>query len=483
MTNRKTRPAPKEAATILPIAAPTQTRLAKLFDKLKHVKGAIVAVAGLGAVLSGLYGYWTIYQGVKVATPWSITASPTANAGSLSIVVLPFANQTGDPQKAYIADALTTSITSDLSRIRDAFIIPPATAFLYKEKPASAQQIGREVGVHFVLQGNVLTSGENIRISAQLADTQSGAQLWSETFDGELINLFALQDQVTSRVGNSIGREMVIVAARESETRKSSPKAADLMMRANALGLKSESLKNHERRESLYRQVLVLEPNNSSAMARLAVTLVLQTLNYGSEMDTAAKEERFVEGRDLALKAKELDPDNAIVYATLGYYALYHDDYSGYRRATETRLSLQPKDPLAMAYLAYAFLCGGEPARVIELDKQAINLDPKHPPDVIWQNIGRAYFMLGDNDAAIEFLLKSLQVNPSYAEPYAYLAMAYALKGDNDKVRAMVAELHRAAPSYNLFNVDKPSMSSPTAYKEFYEKKYLPAWRKAGLPE
>ena len=130
----------------------------------------------------------------------------------LSIVVLPFANQTGDAQKAYVADALTTSITSDLARIRDAFVIAATTAFTYKDRPASVQQIGKELCVHFALQGSVLTSGENIRISAQLVDTQSGAQLWSETFDGELTNLFALQDQVTGRIGNSIGREMVIVA-------------------------------------------------------------------------------------------------------------------------------------------------------------------------------------------------------------------------------------------------------------------------------
>ena len=99
-----------------------------------------------------------------------------------------------------------------MARIRDAFVIAATTAFTYKDRPASVQQIGKELCVHFALQGSVLTSGEKIRISAQLVDTQSGAQLWSETFDGELTNLFALQDQVTGRIGNSIGREMVIVA-------------------------------------------------------------------------------------------------------------------------------------------------------------------------------------------------------------------------------------------------------------------------------
>jgi len=467
------------------IIAPAQTRMGALFSKLKHVKGGIVAGAGLGAVLSGLYGYWAIYQGVKRTAPSTIAVNATADAGPLSIAVLPFANQTGDVQKTYIADALTTSITSDLSRIRDAFVIPPRTAFIYKDKPATMQQVGRELGVHFVLQGDVLTSSEKVRISAQLADAQSGAQLWTETFDGELTNLFALQDQVTTRIGNSIGREMVIVAARESETRKSSPKAADLMLRAKVLGLKSQSLKNWQDIEALYRQILLLEPNNSSAVAGVAVSLSLQALNYGYAMTPAAREKKFVEGRDLALKAKELDPGDLSVYVPLGYYAQTHDDYAGYLRAAQTRFSLQPKNPLAVEYLALAYFFGGEPRKAIELHNQAINLDPKHPQDVIWLGLGRAFFMLGDNDAAIEFLQKGVQANSTFPNLYTYLAMAYSLKGDNEKARAMSTELRRVAPAFRLSNLSTviPNSSTPAAYNEFYEQKLLPAWRKAGLPE
>jgi TolB-like protein len=139
-------------------------------------------------------------------------------------VVLPFTNLTGDPNQAYVADGITASLTADLSRIRDAFIVDAKTAFAYKEKPLTAQQVGKDLGVRFVLQGGVQRNRTKIRINAQLADASSNAQLWSESFEGDQSDLFALQDRVTTLVGNNIGPVMVVVAARESETRKSSPK-------------------------------------------------------------------------------------------------------------------------------------------------------------------------------------------------------------------------------------------------------------------
>jgi TolB-like protein/Tfp pilus assembly protein PilF len=475
-----TGPPPTQAG---PVDAAAQTRWHKVLGTLKHFKGAIVAIAGVGAVLGGLTGYWTSYQTVKTVAAPTADSAALANMRGLSILVLPFANQTGDAQRTYVADALTTTITADLSRIRDAFIVPLATASSYKDKTASVQQIGKEAGVRFVLQGSVLSSGDKLRISAQLADTQSGAQVWTQTFDGELGNLFALQDQVTTRIGNSIGREMVIVAAREAETRKSSPKAADLMLRARALKLKPQSLKNFQEIEILLRKVLTLEPYHSNAMADLANSLALQALNFGSQLSADVKEKKYVEGRDLALKAKEIDPDNPVIYGPISFYAQSHDDYAGYRRASETRLALEPKNPSSFNNLAIALIYGGEPERAIELLTQAINLDPKHPLEVVLLNMGRAYFMLGDNDAAIGWYLKSLETNPAYPTTYAFLAMAYALKGEEAKARVAVADLHRVNPNFKFSEYRKPQSSSPAAYKEWFEQKYLPAARKAGVSE
>lgn len=152
---------------------------------VKRLKGWIVAIAGGGAVLSGLVGYYTTYKTVagQPAESTSARAPAAATVNPLSVAVLPFTNLTGDAAQAYVADGLTASVTADLSRIRDAFIVNVATAAaVAKDKPASAQLVGRELGVRFILQGSVQRAGDKLRISAQLADTQSNAQLWSETF-------------------------------------------------------------------------------------------------------------------------------------------------------------------------------------------------------------------------------------------------------------------------------------------------------------
>jgi TolB-like protein len=272
---------PEDASPPDRVASPAVSRWAKLWGQLKRFRGPIAAIAAFGAILSGLLGYWSAYQTVqKVVVPQPAPIAVNADAGPLSIVVLPFTNLTGDPNQAYVADGLTASLTADLSRIRDAFIVNAATAFAYKDKPVTAQQVGKDLGVHFVLQGSVQRSGSKIRVNAQLADATSNAQLWSESFEGDQSDLFALQDQATTLVGSSIGREMVIVAARESESRKSSPEVADLMLRASALWLKPTSLKNIQQIEDLYRQALALEPNNATAMVGLAGSVAIQPENF-----------------------------------------------------------------------------------------------------------------------------------------------------------------------------------------------------------
>ncbi len=254
--------------------------IALAFVQLPTVWQTIVTLASVGAVLSGLAGYWTTYHAVKKTVPSSASAQPPVAASALSVVVLPFKNLTGDASQDYVADGLTATQTADLSRIRDAFVVAAATAFAYRDKPVTAQQVGKDLGVRFVLQGNVQRNGTKILINAQLADANSNAQLWSERFEGDQSDLFALQERVTTLVGNSIGREMVIVAARESEVRKTSPKVADLMLRAKALVLKPQSLERWRQVQDLCRQALALEPDNADAIARLASALQLQARIY-----------------------------------------------------------------------------------------------------------------------------------------------------------------------------------------------------------
>jgi Flp pilus assembly protein TadD len=234
----------------------------------------------------------------------------------------------------------------------------------------------------------------------------------------------------------------------------------------------------------MYRQVLALEPNNASAMAELASSLTLEVDNFSFGMDESVKEKKLVEGRDLALRAKELDPDNPRVYVPIGLYALYHGDPDGALRANETRLSLEPKNPSAYNNVAGLLLMRGEPQKAIELETQAINLDPKHPSAQVLTVLGIASFAVGDNDAAIKWLQKSLEINPAHVDSYEVLAMAYALKGEDAKARAAAAEVRRLNPNLTLSAMRKYFATfKPPRFEEWFESNFVPAWRKAGLPE
>ena len=188
---------------------------------------------------------------------------------------------------------------------------------------------------------------------------------------------------------------------------------------------------------------------------------------------------------DLVAKAKEIDPDNPEIYVFMGIDAIDHGDPAGAQRAFETYVSLKPTEPSGYNNLAAAFFNAGEPRRAIDLLNHAITQNPGHVGGSILQQMCSSYFMLGDNDAAIEWCQKTVEHKPTWpTRAYADLAMAYAGKGDDAKSRATAAEMRRSDPDTKLSAfLDRPDSWSSAAYKELYESKLVPAWRRAGLPE
>ncbi len=247
--------------------------------------------------------------------------------------------------------------------------------------------------------------------------------------------------------------------------------------------LKPQSLKNLLQIEDWYRKVLALEPNNVGAMVGLARSLTFQAFNFARQLAPDEREKRFSEGQEVVRKARELDPENTSIYNVIALYAATHDDFAGYRRASETWLRLEPKNPIAYNYVAATLIQSGEPQAAIDLLTRGIDLDAKHPSPLLLVGMTRAQFTLGDHDATIEWAQRALDANRQFTDSYAYLAMAYALKGDEVKARATVADLARGDPNFRLTEFKKPQPSWPAAYKAWFDGKYLPAARKAGLPE
>jgi adenylate cyclase len=458
---------PQTAKPAVEIAQP-QARRRKI---ILSAAGILILVVAGGAWFVRQHG-WTL--GGNVVT-----------SGRHSIVVLPFTNLSGDSEQAYLADGLTAKITTDLSRAAGLFVIAATTANTFKDKQTNVQQVGKDLGVRYALQGNVQRGGEKIRINAQLADTSSGGQLWAETFDGDRSDLFALQDRITSRIANSIGREIVVAAARESEARKTDPKAGDLLLRAVALTTKSPTLENLQQQEKLFRELLLLDTNSVDAMAQLAICLVSQGRRFINVLGPQVAEEKLKEGYSIALKAKELDPANALTYEALGWYFLTRRDLAQAISALQKGIALNRNHMRFYDGLAVASLISGEPKKAIGYAEQALSLDPRGPQIAISMlNLGVGHFYLGHDDLALEWIEKARAETPKIPAILQSLAVAYAKKGDLVKAKATAAELFRIAPNFRLSNsVIYPFPSSPEAYKKLWREVYMPAANKAGLPE
>jgi adenylate cyclase len=437
------------------------------------------AAVGVLLLLAGAVVTWNGFRPAGNV----VAGGGTADARQLSIVVLPFANLTGDAGQDYFTDGLTAALTADLSRIRGIFVIDSATAQSYKGRGQTAQQLGQALGVRFVLQGSVQRNGSHVRINALLADATNNAQLWSDSFEGETSNLFLLQDQVTGRIANTMGHELVVVAARDSEKRKSTPQVADLILRAEATSDKPHSLEKWEEVERLLRQAIELDPGNVNATASLATAL---SFKANQLRDPGLRERARAESIDLANKVIAFDPASPEPYRVLAFHALRTDDLDGAQRAAETFMRLKPRQPDPYNVLGSVYMRHGDAAKAIEMFSQAVALSPKNDANAVFRiNLARAYFMLGDYKAAVDWNSQALQVEPRDIAAHVGLAMAYAMSGDVAKARAEGREVRTLRPGFKV-DVEKlraDSASDPPQARAYLEDKVIPAYRRAGLTE
>jgi len=437
------------------------------------------AAAGVVLLLAGAIVTWNGFRPDGHVVP----GAGTADTRQLSIVVLPFANLTGDARQDYFTDGLTAALTADLSRIRGIFVIDSATAQSYKGKAQTAQQLGQALGVRFVLQGNVQRNGSHVRINALLADASNNAQLWSDSFEGDTSNLFLLQDQVTGRIANTMGHELVVVAARDSEKRKSTPQVADLLLRADAVADKPHSLEKWQEVERLLRQAIELDPGNVNAAASLATAL---SFKANQLRDPDLREKARTESIDLANKVIAIDPASPEPYRVLAFHALRTDDLDRAQRAAETFMRLKPRRPDPYNVMGSVYMRRGDAAKAVEMYSQAVALSPKNDANAVFRiNLARAYFMLGDYKAAIDWNSQALQAEPQDVSAHIGLAMAYAMSGEVARAQAEGREVQRLRPAFKV-DVEKlraDSASDPPEARSYLEDKVIPAYRKAGLTE
>jgi len=235
--------------------------------------------------------------GVAASPP----VSPPAAAPRLSIVVLPFANLSNDPEQQYFADGITEDLTTDLSRLEGMLVISRGTAFTYQGKRVDTKQIGRELGVRYVLEGSVRRSGQAVRINAQLIDAESDAHLWAERFDGDMRDLFTLQDEVTSRIAVALNLELI---SAEAKRPTGHPDALDYVLRGRAARLRPNSRDVIAEAISQFERALALDPKSVAVQSDLAVALASRVLE--NMTDTASAD--IARAEDLAGQALASSP-------------------------------------------------------------------------------------------------------------------------------------------------------------------------------
>jgi adenylate cyclase len=399
-----------------------------------------------------------------------------------SIAVLPFENMSGDPEQEYFVDGLVEDIITGLSRFKSLFVIARNSTFAYKGKSPDIRQVGRELGVRYVLEGSVRKVGNRIRITGQLIDAANATHLWADRFDGAFEDVFELQDRVTANVVGIIAPR-VEQAEIERVRRKPAGNLAayDLVLRAMAL---TRTLRRSEMEQALglLRQAVQVDPSYAHGMAYLSnCCWTFITQGFGHRDNPLVADMTEVAHRALAL-----DPaDSGVVAVVALILGVPGADMETGLALVEKAVGLNRNSAEAFRVGAILYAYKGEIDKAVEHQQQAERLNPLEP---IWKRALAypiAYFGVGDHEKVVDWTARILRERPNFAGALRYRAASLALLGRTDEARQVIARLLENAPGYTVSEVRRHhefNMHSPFKGPGVAESLYR-GLRLAGLPE
>ena len=472
------------AATDL-TAAPQRRRVAAV--------GVVAVAVTILVVAAGASAWWLrtrSHQAGHAVLPASTdTASGSAASGQvaavprLSIVVLPFDNLSRDPDQDYFADGITEDLTTDLSRIAGSFVIARNTAFTYKGKSIDVKQLGRELGVRYVLEGSVRRSGEQVQVTVQLIDAESGAHVWADRFDTNRRNLADAQSDITGRLARTLNLQLVQAVGRQIEQERSvNPDAQDLVMRGWALYQRTQVAASRAAARNAFEQALQLDPNSYDAKLGIAASIVVDLSGGYSEepeLDQARAEKLLGE-------LLEREPNRSQLHQTIALLRRVQNRLPESRIEWERAIELDPNNSIAYGQLGVTLIYLGEPAKAIPLEEKRIRLNPNDPNIALaYWSLGLAHLLLGNNGQAIDWLTKASAANPRVYYFYLDLAAALALDGHIDQARAALAEALKLRPEVNSMVRQRArwAYTNNPAYRALAEKTIDAGLRLAGMPD
>ena len=387
-----------------------------------------------------------------------------------SIAVLPFANLSNDPQHEYFSDGLTEEIITTLSKVKQLFVIASNSTFTYKGQPVKIQQVGKELGVRYVLEGSVRWSDDRVRISVQLIDATTGHHLWAESYDRKLSDIFTVQDDVSKEIFSALDVKLT-----QGEQSRLFKKGTDnlqvyLKLLEGFYYLQNTNPENNHKAKQIFQDVISQEPGYVCAYVLLARTHLLD-IYLGT---TKSKEASYKKIVDLAEKALEIDPSQGLPYALLGTAYTVRREWEKGIEFSRRAVELSPN-------VAFSYFCHGvaltfdmRPTEAILVLQKAMKLNPIPPPQYL-NIIAVNYRILGQYNKAIDYLEKTVSSHPDHLFSLINLSACYVLAGREEEAYIVSEKVLQLYPN---FSYDKFAQTVPLKSME-EEKKFYTALKKA----
>ena len=430
------------------VLMPGQAKAPPLRQNRSRVLAFLLGVALIagGAVWWGL-AIGRQSDGTRGAAPAPVdqTLSVARRTDRPSIAVLPFDNLSNDPEQDYFSDGMTEDLITDLSQVSGLFVLARNTVFTYKNKAVNVTQVGQELGVAFVLEGSVRRTGDRVRINAQLIDTKTGGHVWAERYDRDMIDVFALQDDVVQRIVTALKVTLKTgEKARLSQSGKIDPGAYDAQLRGLEK-LRRFSRETNLEARALFEKAIALQPDFARAHADLALTYTLAAeQQWAQDRDEAAKR-----GIEIGLKAQELDPDLAQLYfvQSVAYRNIGRMEDS--LAASRNAIKLDPNYADGYASLAISLNYAGLPQEALATLHTATRLNPLKPFFYVWIE-GQSHYLLGEYDVAARRFEDVVESNPHFPGGQKMLAASYAALGQTEDAEWAAAELLSLSPGFTI---------------------------------
>jgi adenylate cyclase len=411
--------------------------------RVRGRRGSLLGpVAAAVAILLLLGGGWAGWRWLR---PPGAVGLPLPDRPS--VAVLPFSNLSQDPTQEYFSDGVTEDLITGLSKVSGLFVIARNSVFTYKGKAVKVRDVGRDLGVRYVLEGGVQRSGSRVRITAQLVDATTGYHIWAERYDREVNDIFALQDEVTRQIVRSMAVKLTEgERSRVGRAPTGVLEAYDLVLRGHEARRRTTRDGNTEARR-LFANALDRDPKYAAAYLGLAWThLQSWQLLWSTDRESLER------ARELAERAIALDDSLVGAYHVLGQTYLWMKQHDRAIAQAEHAVTLAPNDADGLETLAEILGWSGRPEESVATIRHAMRLNPHHPFFYDW-TLGHGYYLTGRRQDALEALGRAVQENPNFLPAYAYRAVLFSELGRAKEAREAWDTVSQLSPGASMTNL------------------------------